>query len=64
MAGRVGIAARPDIVASRQRLGDWEGDTLAGCRWRTGVLTLVERKSPYTQLARLASKSAPTTARP
>lgn len=62
MAGRVGIAARPDIVASRQRLGDWEGDTLAGCRWRTGVLTLVERKSRYTQLARLASKSAPTTA--
>lgn len=62
IAGRVGIVARPAVVAQRQRLGDWEGDTLAGCRWRTGVLTLVERKSRYTQLARLANKSAPVTA--
>lgn len=62
IAGRVGIAARPTVVTARSRLGDWEGDTLAGCRWRTGVLTLVERKSRYTQLARLANKSAPVTA--
>lgn len=62
IAGRVGIAARPAVVAKRARLGDWEGDTLAGCRWRTGVLTLVERKSRYTQLARVANKSAPITA--
>lgn len=62
IAGRVGINTRPTVVAERTRLGDWEGDTLAGCRWRTGVLTLVERKSRYTQLARLANKSAPITA--
>lgn len=62
IAGRVGIDARPTVVAERTRLGDWEGDTLAGCRRRTGVLTLVERKSRYTQLARLANKSAPVTA--
>lgn len=62
IAGRVGIDTRPAVVAARSRLGDWEGDTLAGCRWRTGVLTLVERKSRYTQLTRMASKSAPVTA--
>lgn len=62
IAGRVGINKRPAVVAERTRLGDWEGDTLAGCRWRTGVLTLIERKSRYTQLARLTNKSAPVTA--
>lgn len=63
IAGRVGIAERPAVVARRGRLGDWEGDTLAGSRWRTGVLTLVERKSRFTRLGRLRNKSAPVTAR-
>ena len=62
IAGRVGIAARPGIVATRGRLGDWEADTLAGSRWRTGVLTLAERKSRYTRLGRLRNKSADVTA--
>jgi IS30 family transposase len=62
IAGRIGIAARPAVVTARSRIGDWEGDTLAGCRWRTGVLTLIERKSRYTELARLTNKSAAVTA--
>jgi len=62
IAGRVGIAERPAIVAARRRLGDWEGDTLAGHRWRIGVLTLIERKSRFTRLARIRNKSAPETA--
>lgn len=62
IAGRVGIAARPGVVAARGRLGDWEGDTLAGSRWRTGVLTLAERRSRYTRLGRLRNKSADVTA--
>ena len=62
IAGRVGIAQRPAVVARRGRLGDWEGDTLAGQHWRTGVLTLVERKSRLTRLGRLRNKSAPVTA--
>jgi IS30 family transposase len=63
IAGRIGIAWRPAVVATRRRLGDWEGDTLAGSRWRTGVLTLVERKSRFTRLGRLCNKSADVTAR-
>lgn len=62
IAGRVGIAERPAGVATRRRLGDWEGDTLAGNRWRTGVLTLIERKSRFTRLGRLQNKSASVTA--
>lgn len=59
---RVGIGNRPPIIGERARLGDWEGDTLAGARWRTGVLTLVERASRYSVLGRLRNKSARTTA--
>lgn len=59
---RVGIAQRPAIVDRRRRLGDWEGDTLAGRAWSTRVLTMVERKSRYTLLGALANKSAKHTA--
>jgi transposase, IS30 family len=62
IAGRIGIAERPAVVTTRRRLGDWEGDTLSGSRWRTGVLTLVERRSRFTRLGRLPNKSAPVTA--
>ncbi|MGH8752916.1 MAG: IS30 family transposase [Burkholderiales bacterium] len=61
--GRVGINQRPSIVARRRRLGDWEGDTLCGHGWSTGIVTLVERKSRYTVLGRLQNKSAHHTGR-
>lgn len=62
IAERVGIRERPGIVETRTRIGDWEGDTLTGRRWKTGLVTLVERASRYTVLARLQGKSAPHTA--
>jgi IS30 family transposase len=62
IAARVGIRERPGIVETRARIGDWEGDTVAGCRWRTGIVTLVERASRYSVLGRLRGKSAPHTA--
>lgn len=37
------IDNRPAAVAKRERLGDWEGDTIVGPRARSGVVTLVER---------------------
>jgi IS30 family transposase len=61
-AGRLpnaaGIAGRPAIVASRRRYGDWEGDTLVGRRHVGGLLSLVERKSGFTLLARLQNRRA------
>jgi IS30 family transposase len=55
---RVGIEARPAVVAQRSRLGDWEGDTLLGGRRGAAVVTLVERKSRYTLLGKVGRRFA------
>lgn len=57
---RISIHERPKIVESRQRLGDWEGDTLEGAKGKGGLATHVERKSRYLIAARLADKKADT----
>lgn len=41
------IDTRPAIVERRERLGDWEGDTIVGGEKTTGIITHVERKSGY-----------------
>lgn len=41
------IDLRENIVETRERLGDWEGDTIVGGEKTTGILTHVERKSGY-----------------
>ena len=52
------IDERPAIVDSRERLGDWEADTVLG-KQGTGVLvTLAERKSRFYLVKRVASKQA------
>lgn len=56
---RVGIEARPAIVEKRSRIGDWEGDTVViGKDRKSALLTLVERKTLYTVIARLTGKRA------
>jgi len=55
---RVSIDERPDIVAHRSRIGDWEGDTIIGRNRQSALLTLVERKTLYTVIARLSGKRA------
>jgi IS30 family transposase len=60
LSGRVSIDQRPDIVATRHRFGDWEGDTVQG-RPGTGCLaTMVERKSRYLVATKLEDKKAVT----
>ena len=39
------IDKRPEIVEKRERLGDWEGDTIIGKERTIHILTHVERKS-------------------
>jgi len=56
----VRIDGRPAIVASRQRYGDWEGDTIVGRGHVGGLLSLVERKSGFTLLARVSNRRAVT----
>ncbi len=55
---RVSIDERPDIVAQRHRLGDWEGDTMVG-KSRSGyVATCVDRTSRYLVARKLKTCSA------
>jgi len=55
---RVTIDARPPVVERKARLGDWEADTIIG-RQRTGaILSVVERKSKLTRLAKVARTTA------
>ncbi len=55
---RVDISARPAIVESRERIGDWEGDTIIGSHKGGAVIaSMVERKSRFTCLAKAENKT-------
>lgn len=41
------IGERPVIVETRERIGDWEGDTVVGKEKKQRILTYVERKSGF-----------------
>ena len=55
---RVDIDDRPAVVDRRNRVGDWEGDTVMGKGRKSALLTMVERKTLYTVIARLTGKRA------
>jgi IS30 family transposase len=60
--GRVSIDDRPAEVERRDRIGDWEGDTVVG-KGRSGyVMTNVERASRYTVARKLEAATAEATA--
>ncbi|HAT73861.1 MAG: Transposase [Candidatus Moranbacteria bacterium GW2011_GWF2_36_839] len=46
-AKKMRIDKRDAVVEKRERLGDWEGDTIVGGERHTGILTHVDRKSGY-----------------
>ncbi|MBW2005544.1 MAG: IS30 family transposase [Deltaproteobacteria bacterium] len=58
--GRVSIRKRPEAVDSRQRFGDWEGDSVEGAKGTGGIASHVERKSRYLIAAKLPDKTANT----
>jgi len=55
------IEERPEVVNERKRVGDWEGDTVESKDRKPGVNTLVERKTGYTFITRLANKTSAAT---
>ena len=59
-SGRVSIDERPAIVDRRARLGDWELDTIIGKGHKQALVSLTERKSRLTLIAKVASKEADT----
>ncbi len=55
---RVLIDQRPEVVAHKARLGDWEADTIIGGQHKEAIVTLVERKSKLTRLAHVRRNTA------
>jgi IS30 family transposase len=57
----VSIRGRPAVINGRRRYGDWEGDTIQGKRKRSGLVTLVERKSGLVRIGKLNNLCSATT---
>lgn len=55
---RQGIELRPLIVESRHRVGDWEADTVLGTQASVALVTLTERKTRTTLVAKVESRKA------
>ena len=56
------IAQRPEIVNKKNRLCDWEGDTVIGANHKGVILTLTKRKSKFLLAKKLHSKNEDITA--
>lgn len=54
LVNRVSIDERPKIVDSKCRIGDWEGDTVIGKGRKHAFVTMVERKTLFTVVKRIA----------
>lgn len=52
------ISERPAVVGQRSRLGDWEADTIIGKGHQQAIVSLTERKSKLTLLAKVEQTTA------
>lgn len=55
---RISIDERPQVVDDKKRVGDWEIDTVIGKGHSGALVTIVERKTLYTLIARVYGKCA------
>ena len=58
---RIDIADRPKIVDEKQRIGDWELDSIIGAKHIGAITSMVERKSKLIRLALLKSSTSEAT---
>ncbi len=58
LTNRVSIDERPAIVDKRQRIGDWEVDTIIGKGHRQAIVTLTERRSRLVLLRKVSKRTA------
>ncbi|HSF08485.1 MAG TPA: IS30 family transposase [Nitrospirales bacterium] len=59
---RLSIERRPAVVERRSRLGDWEVDTMIGKGHQQALVSLTERKSRLSLIAKVARRGANTVA--
>lgn len=57
----ISIDERPLIANQRERIGDWESDTVESCDHKPGVNTLVERKTGLVLITKLKTKASVST---
>jgi len=55
---QVSIDERPSIIDARSRFGDWELDTVIGANHKQALVTIVERKSRLTLIAKVIRKTS------
>jgi IS30 family transposase len=60
---RVCIEKRPEIVDQKERVGDFEIDTIIGSQHRGAIVSLVDRRTKLTKLELLSRKTATLTQR-
>lgn len=60
---KISIDQRPSLVNNKERVGDWEIDTIVGKNNRGAILTIVERKSSFILIKKLKGKNADDLAR-
>ena len=58
LPNRRSIEERPEIVDQRQRIGDWEVDTVVGKGHHQAIVTLTERKSRLALLRKVDRRTA------
>lgn len=51
------IAERPEIVAEKTRIGDWELDTIIGKGHRQAIVSIVDRKSKLLRMQKVKRKT-------
>jgi len=55
---RISILERPEIVSKRERIGDWESDTMVSMQSKVAINVLTERKSRLTLIRKLPQRTA------
>lgn len=55
---RVSIDQRSDLINNKERIGDWEIDTIIGKNHKGAIVTAVERKTKFTCMKQVPKKEA------
>jgi len=51
------ISERSEVIENRERIGDWEIDTVMGSKDQHCIVTLVDRKTGYTLIGKLKNRT-------